>query len=66
MGTATDDVRFSVAMAGFGQLLRGGDYLQGWSWTDAIDLATSARGDDAFGYRAEAIDLMRLAEALSR
>ncbi len=66
MGTATDDVRFSVAMAGFGQLLRGGDYLRGWSWSDAIDLATAARGVDAFGYRAEAIDLMRLAEALSR
>ena len=33
---------------------------------DAIDLATAGRGEDPFGYRAEAIDLMRLAEALSR
>ncbi|MXQ08864.1 DUF3520 domain-containing protein [Alphaproteobacteria bacterium GH1-50] len=66
MGTATPDVHFSVAVAGFGQLLRGGHYLGGWGFDEAIDLATGARGDDPFGYRAEAIDLMRLAEALSR
>ncbi len=64
-GAATEDVRFSAAMAGFGQLLRGSDYLGGWSWGDAIALATGARGEDAFGYRAEAIGLMRLAESLS-
>ena len=66
MGAATDDVRFSVAMAGFGQLLRGGAYLGGWGWDEAIAMATGARGEDAFGYRAEAVNLMRLAEALDR
>ncbi len=66
MGEAGQDARFSVAMAGFGQLLRGGNYLGGWSWSDAIGLAQDARGEDSFGYRAEAIDLMRLAEALDR
>ena len=65
MGAASDDVRFSAAMAGFGQLLRGSDYLGDWAWDDAIALATGARGEDAFGYRAEAISLMRLAESLS-
>ena len=65
MGAATEDVRFSAAMAGFGQLLRGSDYLGDWSWGDAIALATGARGEDAFGYRAEAIGLMRLAESLA-
>jgi Ca-activated chloride channel family protein len=64
-GAASDDVRFSAAMAGFGQLLRGSDYLGDWSWGDAIALASSARGEDSFGYRAEAIGLMRLAESLS-
>ncbi len=62
----SDDAVFSVAMAGFAQLLRGDDYLGAWSWGDAIALATGARGDDAFGYRAEAVTLMRLAESLSR
>ena len=53
-------------MAGFGELLRGGDFLGGWSWGDAIALANGARGEDAFGYRAEAVTLMRLAETLSK
>ena len=65
-GTLTDDVRFSIAMAGFGQMLRGGDYLSNWGWSEAIDLAVAAKGEDAFGYRAEAITLMRLSESLSR
>ncbi len=65
-GTTSDDVRFSIAMAGFGQLLRGGDELGNWGWSEAIDLANGARGEDAFGYRAEAVTLMRLAETLSR
>ena len=63
---ASNDVRFSVAMAGFGELLRGGTFLGDWGWNAAIDLATGARGEDRFGYRAEAITLMRLAEALNR
>ena len=33
---------------------------------DAIALATGARGADPFGYRQEAINLMRLAESLQR
>ena len=65
-GTATNDIEFSVAMAGFGQLLRGGDYLGNWGWDEAIDLANASRGEDAFGYRTEAVNLMRLAESLSR
>lgn len=60
------DLRFAAAIAGFGQLLRGGDYLGDWSWSDAIALAEGAQGDDRFGYRREAITLMRLAESLSR
>ena len=65
-GTAGEDVRFSVAMAGFGQLLRSGDYLGSWTWPEAIALANGAKGEDTFGYRAEAVTLMRLAETLSR
>ena len=62
----TDDIRFSVAMAGFGELLRGGTFLNGWAWDQAITLAQSSKGEDPFGYRAEAITLMRLAESLSQ
>jgi Ca-activated chloride channel homolog len=60
------EARFAAAMAGFGQLLTGGRYLGDWGWDEAIALALEGRGEDAFGYRAEAIGLMRLAQALSR
>lgn len=62
---AQADTGFVAAIAGFGQLLRGGDYIQGWTYGDAIALAVSHKGKDPFGYRAEAVQLMRLAESLS-
>ncbi|MFY2825398.1 vWA domain-containing protein [Ruegeria sp. MALMAid1280] len=65
-GQPTGDVRFSYAIAGFGQLLRGGEYLGDWSYEDAIALANGAKGQDPFGYRAEAVTLMRLAETLAQ
>ena len=64
--TPSDDVRFATAIAGFGQLLTGADYLGDWGWEDAIALANGARGDDPFGYRIEAVNLMRLARELDR
>ncbi len=65
-GMITDDVEFSYAIAGFGQALRGGEYLEDWSFADAIALASGSKGADPFGYRAEAVTLMRLAETLSQ
>ena len=63
-GAGTDQ-RFAAAIAGFGQLLRGGVYTGGWTWADAIALAEANTGDDPFGYRREAVTLMRLAESLA-
>lgn len=63
-GEVDDDARFAAAIAGFGQLLRGSNYLGDWGWDDAIALAQSGKGEDPFGYRTEAISLMRLAESL--
>ncbi len=62
---ADDDARFAAAIAGFGQLLTDPRYLGDWGWDEAITLATDHRGDDPFGYRAEAVRLMRLAQSLS-
>ena len=59
------DAGFAMAIAGFGQLLRGAPYLGDWGWDEAIALANAHRGDDAFGYRSEAVRLMRLAQSLS-
>ena len=59
------DAGFAMAIAGFGQLLRGSTYLGDWSWGDAIALANGNRGDDPYGYRTEAVQLMRLGQSLS-
>ncbi len=63
--TPSTEALFAVAIAGFGQLLRNDTHLRGWSYEDAIELAKSNRGTDPNGYRAEAVQLMRLAQALS-
>ena len=61
----SDDIRFAASIAGFAQLLRGSSYLGDWSYREAIELASGARGQDRFGYRSEALTLMRLAETLA-
>ncbi|WP_306111811.1 MULTISPECIES: vWA domain-containing protein [Roseovarius] len=65
-GEAGAEARFAAAIAGFGQLLRDETYLGDWGYAEAIALANGAKGEDPFGYRAEAVQLMRLAESLSR
>ncbi|MCK8483710.1 VWA domain-containing protein [Aliiroseovarius sp. S2029] len=63
--TAGTEQRFAAAIAGFAQLLREDKYLGDWTYSDAIALANGAKGADPYGYRAEAVTLMRLAESLS-
>jgi Ca-activated chloride channel family protein len=53
--------RFSAAVAAFGQQLRGGKYLEQFSFDEILSLA---RGDDRFGYRAEFVNLVSLAQSL--
>jgi len=60
---ADDEVRFAVAAAGYAQLLRGDPYLNDFDYADIIEIAQSARGDDPFGYRAEFVQLARMAES---
>ncbi|SEW30770.1 Ca-activated chloride channel family protein [Cognatiyoonia koreensis] len=65
-GGAPADALFAVAIAGWGQLLRDDRFLGEWGYDDAIALANANRGEDPFGYRTEAVQLMRLAENLPR
>ena len=62
---ASPEARFSTAVAAFGQMLRGLPYMQGYTYDDVIALANGAKGDDAFGYRAEFVNLVRLAKSAS-
>jgi len=62
---AGDEFRFAAAVAAFGQLLKGGAYVDGYDYTDVVELAVGARGADPFGYRGEFLGLVRLADSLS-
>jgi len=59
------DVRFSVAVAAFGQKLKGVPALQDYAYGSILGLAEAARGNDPFGYRAEFLTLTRLAAGLA-
>jgi len=59
---ASDDVRFSIAVASFGQMLKGSKYTGKMSYDDMIAMAQDAKASDEFGYRAEFINLVRLAK----
>ncbi len=62
---ASDRFRFAAAVAGFGQLLRGGKYTGAFSYDDVQALARTARGDDPYGYRGEFLSLVGLAKSLT-
>lgn len=61
---AKKDMRFATAVAAFGQKLRGDTPVADYSYDDIVALATKAKGKDKKGYRAEFIELVRLAESL--
>jgi Ca-activated chloride channel family protein len=65
LDAASADVRFSVAVAAFGQKLKGVPALQDYVYGSILGLAEAAKGNDPFGYRAEFVKLVRLAEGLS-
>ncbi|MDP2118401.1 MAG: VWA domain-containing protein [Hoeflea sp.] len=64
--SAPEDVRFSIAVAAFGQKLRGTGHVISFGYGEIERIAREARGDDPFGYRAEFLQLVRLAEGLDR
>jgi len=62
---ASDAYRFAAAVAAFGQKLRGGRYTGDYRYDDLLQLARSARGDDAQGWRGEFLQLVQLAASLT-
>jgi Ca-activated chloride channel family protein len=64
LAQASDDQRFSIAVAAFGQKLRKTGQVDDFGYDRIIEIATAARGTDPFGYRAEFLSLVRLASAL--
>lgn len=61
---ASANLQFAVAVASWGELLRGGEQLENVTYRDVFDLARQSRGDDANGYRGEFLKLVELSEIL--
>lgn len=59
-----DSFNFAAAVAAFGQKLRGGTYLEDFSYKDIAELARQSRGNDRHGYRSEFMQLVNLANTL--
>jgi Ca-activated chloride channel family protein len=64
-GSASEDMRFASAVAGFAMLLRNSDHKGAVSFDQVLTMARSARGDDPSGYRGEFIGLVEAARTLS-
>ncbi len=61
---APESTRFATAVAAYGSMLRGDPYVaKTFNWDSVIALANGAKGEDAFGYRAEFIQLARAAKS---
>jgi len=65
LAATSSNYQFSAAVAAFGQLLRGGDYLNGFSFQQVLALASQARGSDSYGYRGEFLSMLRTADVLA-
>lgn len=61
-GQLKQEIDFATAVAGFAQLLRGGKYIQDFTYDDVIALAQANKGADEYGYRTEFIQLVRMAK----
>lgn len=59
------DARFATSVAAFGEILRGGKHTGKFSFDDVLRIASAARGDDAYGYRSEFLQLVRAAKTAS-
>lgn len=65
LSDVSTEARFATAVASFGQLLRGDSFTGKFSYDDVLNLAGESKGSDKFGYRAEFMNLVRLAKSAS-
>lgn len=66
MAQSSANFQFAAAVAAFGQILRGGQYVGDFTYDKILTLARQGKGTDPFGYRGEFISLVNLAKSLDR
>lgn len=65
IGIPSQNLNWTMAVAGFGMLLRNSDFKGDLTYASVLKLAKSAEGRDGFGYRREFVELVDLASNLS-
>lgn len=63
--SSTPEFQFASAVASFGMLLRNSEHKGDSSYAAVLEIATSAKGPDTHGYRAELLEMVRKAKRLS-
>jgi secreted protein with Ig-like and vWFA domain len=64
-GQSSTDFQFASAVASFGMLLRGSEHKGTGTYEAVLEIAESAKGPDKHGYRAEFVEMVRRAKALT-
>ena len=65
IGAGSTQLQFAATVAAFGEALRGGKYLDGFSYAKIAALARSENGADSYGLHAEFVELVAKAGTLS-
>jgi len=63
---ASNDLRWSAAVAEFAMLLRNSEHKGAADWAHCLKMATGAKGEDPGGYRTEMIGLIEKAATIAR
>jgi Ca-activated chloride channel homolog len=66
LDSADTDARFALAVAAWGQWLRGNTLIGDYGMDKVLALARGARGADTYGHRAEFVRLVELSATLKR
>ena len=65
IGAGSTQLQFAAAVAAFGEALRGGKYLDGFTYSAMAALAQRNEGQDPYGMNAELVELIGRAAAIS-
>ena len=65
-GQADRDFQFAASVAAFGMLLRGSEHKGTATYDGVLEMASSAKGPDIHGYRAEFLEMVRRARAITQ
>ncbi len=66
IATTSDNFRFAASVAQFGMLLRNSEFKSTSSYSDVLNLARKAKGNDEEGYRSEFVRLVESAQMLAK